>query len=284
MQKKGLGRGLGALIRDIDAPGNLQIFVETDRIAPNTRQPRRSFEEGKLDELAASVREKGIIQPLLVRRKQEGYELITGERRLRAAIKAGLREVPVIVRDATDSEALQLALIENLQREDLNPLEEAHAYQRLQEEFSWSQEELASKVGRSRPAIANSMRLLSLPQQVQKEVALGKLPVGQARALLGLGHEQLTIAAAREVIAKGLSTRETERLVQLLKAGKRRRSERAPLDPNLTSLVEGLQRWLGTRVRLLHRASSGKGKIEIEYHSNADLDRITRKMMENQRI
>ena len=279
MQKKGLGKGLSALIPGIDAPGetpNLQ--VEVDRIASNPSQPRRSFDEAKIDELAASVRDQGIIQPLLVRRVGAGYELIAGERRLRAARKAGLREVPVIVREASNSETLQLALLENLQREDLNPIEEATAYQRLQEEFELSQEEIAQKVGKSRPAVANCMRLLLLPREVQQELAQGKLPVGQARALLGLESEALMLAAAREVITKGLSTREAERLVARLKSGRKRKRETALSDSNLRSLVEQLQRSLGTKVRLVHRAGSGRGKVEIEYYSLADLERIIQMM------
>ncbi len=280
VQKKGLGKGLSALIPGIDAPretSNLQ--VEVDRIASNPSQPRRSFDEAKIDELAASVRDQGIIQPLVVRRVGEGYELIAGERRLRAARKAGLREVPVIVREASNSETLQLALLENLQREDLNSIEEATAYQRLQEEFELSQEEIAQKVGKSRPAVANCMRLLLLPKEVQQEVTRGKLPAGQARALLGLENETLVLAAARDVIAKGLSTRETERLVARLKSGRKRRKRETSLsDSNLRSLVEQMQRSLGTKVRLLHRAGSGRGKVEIEYYSLADLERIIQMM------
>jgi len=279
VQKKGLGKGLSALIPGIDAPRETpNLEVEVDRIASNPSQPRRSFDEAKIDELANSVRDQGIIQPLVVRRVGEGYELIAGERRLRAARKAGLREVPVIVREASNSETLQLALLENLQREDLNPIEEATAYQRLQEEFELSQEEIAQKVGKSRPAVANCMRLLLLPREVQQELAQGKLPVGQARALLGLESEALMLAAAREVITKGLSTREAERLVARLKSGRKRKRETALSDSNLRSLVEQLQRSLGTKVRLVHRAGSGRGKVEIEYYSLADLERIIQMM------
>ena len=279
VQKKGLGKGLSALIPGIDAPRETpNLEVEVDRIASNPSQPRRSFDEAKIDELAASVRDQGIIQPLLVRRAGEGYELIAGERRLRAARKAGLREVPVIVREASNSETLQLALLENLQREDLNPIEEATAYQRLQEEFELSQEEIAQKVGKSRPAVANCMRLLLLPKEVQQEVVRGKLPAGQARALLGLESEALMLAAAREVITKGLSTRAAERLVARLKSGRKRKRETALSDSNLRSLVEQLQRSLGTKVRLVHRAGSGRGKVEIEYYSLADLERIIQMM------
>ncbi|MFQ5902804.1 MAG: ParB/RepB/Spo0J family partition protein [Candidatus Binatia bacterium] len=282
VQKKGLGRGLGALIPDIDSTKDLpNLQLEVDRIALNPLQPRRLFDEARMDELAASVREKGILQPLLVRRSGEGYELIAGERRLRAAVKAGLKGVPVVVREASDNEVLQLALIENLQREDLNPMEEAGAYRRLQEELDWSQEEIANRVGKSRPAVANSMRLLLLPMEVQQEVARGRLPVGQARALLGLEGGTLILAAAREVIAKGLSTRETERLIRRLKSGRRRRRETSISSPDLRSLIEGLQRSLGTKVRLVQKARSGRGRIEIEYYSAADLERIVQMMTVN---
>jgi ParB family chromosome partitioning protein len=280
MLKKGLGRGLSALIPDVPATKDSPALeVDVGTISPSPFQPRRSFDDATLEELATSIREKGILQPLLVRRKNGyGYELVAGERRLRAAIRAGLNKVPVVVRDATDNEALQLALIENIQREDLNPVEEAGAFQRLQEEFQWSQEEIASRVGKSRPAIANSMRLLLLPKELQQEIAQGRLPAGQARALLGLQREALILSAAREAIAKGLSTRETERLVQRLKTGPRKRREASSLDPDLRSLTERLQRSLGTKVRIVHRGKSARGRIEIDYYSVADLDRIVQAM------
>jgi ParB family transcriptional regulator, chromosome partitioning protein len=279
LPKKGLGRGLSALIPTASEPRiesdseALSFRVEVDRITPSPFQPRRTFDEAKIEELATSIRNQGIIQPLVVRRNGDGYELIAGERRWRAAMRAGLTHVPIVLRDASDHEALQLALVENLQREDLNPIEEANGYRRLQEEFHWSQEEMAEKVGKSRPAIANSMRLLSLPTEVQQEVSLGNLPSGQARALLGLHSEPLILSACREVIAKGLSTRDTEKMVRHLITGRKRR--RVPLvDPDLRLVVEELQRLLGTRVRLLPKARSTRGKIEIEYYSLPDLDRI----------
>jgi ParB family chromosome partitioning protein len=288
--KKGLGRGLGALIPGASEPrvetdgGALSFRVEVDRITPSPFQPRRTFDEAKIEELAASIRNQGIIQPLVVRRKGDGYELIAGERRWRAAMRAGLRQVPIVVRDASDHEALQLALIENLQREDLNPIEEANGYRRLQEEFQWSQEEMAEKVGKSRPAIANAMRLLSLPAEVQQEVSSGNLPAGQARALLGLHSEPLILSAYREVLAKGLSTRETEKLVRHLLLGRKRRRQVPLIDPDLRSIVEELQRLLGTRVRLLPKARSARGKIEIEYYSLPDLDRIIQTIKRNPQL
>jgi len=278
--KRGLGRGLGALIPNAPEPSAESAQdrspreIAVERITPSPLQPRRTFDETKLDELAASIRIQGIIQPIIVRPQGDGFELIAGERRWRAAIKAGLTRVPVVVRAASDHEALQLALVENLQREDLNPIEEAAGYRRLQEEFHWSQEEMAEKVSKSRPAIANSLRLLTLPSEVQQEVTAGRLPAGQARALLGLHTEPLIISASREVIAKGLSTRETEKMVRYLLLGRKRRRNLPLLDPDLKSIVENLQRSLGTRVRLLPKARSTKGKIEIEYYTAADLDRI----------
>jgi ParB family transcriptional regulator, chromosome partitioning protein len=278
--KRGLGRGLSALIPSASEPQTdkhaepTSFEVAVDRITPSPFQPRRSFDEGKIEELAASIRNQGIIQPLVVRPRGSDYELIAGERRWRAAIKAGLSRVPVVVRSANDHEALQLALVENLQREDLNPIEEAAGYRRLQEDFRWSQEEMAEKVGKSRPAIANALRLLALPAEVQQELSAGNLPAGQARALLGLHTEPLILSACREVIAKGLSTRETEKMVRHLIVGRKRRRAVPLIDPDLKSIVEELQRSLGTRVRLLPKARSAKGKIEIEYYTLADLERI----------
>ena len=280
MQKKGLGRGLSALIPAASEPnvetpqGGSPKQVAVDRITTSPFQPRRSFDETKIAELASSIRNQGIIQPLIVRPKNDGFELIAGERRWRAAMRAGLSHVPVVVRDASDHEAMQIALVENLQREDLNSIEEANGYRRLQEEFHWSQEEMAEKVGKSRPAIANSMRLLTLPNEVQQEVVSGNLPAGQARALLGLHTEPLIISACREVISKGLSTRETEKMVRTLLVGRRRRRQAPLLDPDLKSIVEELQRTLGTRVRLMPKARTAKGKVEIEYYTAADLERI----------
>jgi ParB family chromosome partitioning protein len=277
---KGLGRGLSALITSASetkaepANDNAGLKVAIDRVTPSPFQPRRSFDEAKIEELAVSIRNQGIIQPLVVRRKDDRYELIAGERRWRAAMRAGLNEVPVVVRDASDHEALQLALVENLQREDLNAIEEASGYRRLQEEFNWNQEEMADKVGKSRPAIANSLRLLSLPKDVQQEIVAGNLTAGQARALLGLQTEALMVGTCREVIAKGLSARETEKLVRVLVTGRRRRRQLPLVDPDLRSLVENMQRALGTRVRLLPKARTSKGKIEIEYYSLTDLERI----------
>jgi len=274
-QKKGLGKGLGALIPAADSPTeSSHFFLDVEKISPNALQPRRSFDELKIDQLAASIQDQGIIQPLLVRQTKDGYELIAGERRLRAAMKAGLNKVPVVVREASDHDSLQLALIENVQREDLNAIEEAQAYRRLQEEFQLGQEEIAEKVGKSRPAVANSLRLLQLPEEVQREVIEGRLSAGQAKALLSLERTALIVAAAREVIAKELSAREVEKLVRRLKGVRKTKRAGALLDPDLRSFTEKLQRCLGTKVRVVHRGN--RGKIEIDYYSLTDLERISR--------
>jgi ParB family transcriptional regulator, chromosome partitioning protein len=279
VQKKGLGRGLGALISAAESPQEpAELTVDVDRIVPNRLQPRHVFDEAKIAELAASIRAQGVIQPLVVRRDGSGdYELIAGERRLRAAKQAGLAEVPVVIREAADDASLELALIENLQREDLNPIEEAEAYRKLSDDFGLSQEQIADKMGKSRPAVANAVRLLGLPKQVRDEVAAGRLPAGQARALLGLGSEAAIVAAAREVIAKGLTARAAEKLAARLKTGGRKRRP-AEMDADVRALIEHIQRSLGTKVRFVQAKGRQHGKIEIEYYSATDLDRIIQRL------
>ena len=286
MQKNRLGRGLDALLpkgeplvqdHRPDAP---PTTAHPSSILPNPNQPRRVFDDRKINELADSIKASGMLQPLVVRIRAGGYELIAGERRLRAARRLGLPEVPIVIHETADPNSLLLALVENLQREDLNPIEEAEAFARLQEQFELTQEQVSEKVGRSRSAVANSLRLLSLSDEIKGYVSRGELAAGQARALLGIENPSALAAAAREVMGKGLSTRETETLVKRLKRRKRTRNEDR-LDPDLSSLVETLQRRLGTRVRLTHRAGIDKGKLEIEYYSQDDLERITNVMMGN---
>jgi ParB family chromosome partitioning protein len=280
MQKKGLGKGLSALIPVAEEPRRSEpLRVPVDRIHPSRLQPRRGFDTAAMEDLARSIREQGLLQPILVRRTGADYELIAGERRWRAAKAAGLFEVPVVLREASDGESLEIALVENLQREDLDPVEEAEAYRRLQEEFGWSQERIAERVGKSRPAIANALRLLSLPGEVQEEISAGRLGAGHARALLALEEASLILAAARKVITAGLSVRATERLVRSMARGRQRRRKRdaSTLDPDLRSLLDSLQRRLGTKVRL--RGGTGGGRIEIDYYSTSDLDRILQKIL-----
>ena len=269
-RKRGLGRGLGALI-----PGTMEVtekrearaegWAATTSITPNPYQPREVFDESGLEELTASVRDKGLLQPLVVRRVGEGrYELIAGERRWRAAQRAGLTEVPIMVRDADGGEALELALIENLQRENLNPIEEARAYQRLSDEFSLGQEEIAQRVGKSRSAVTNSMRLLQLPPDVLTQLASGALSAGHARSLLGLTSTQAQTAVARDIVTRRLSVRDTEKLV-------RDRARPAEVDVEHRAVESELTRALGTRVHLRHN-KDGSGRIVIEYYSLDELD------------
>ena len=284
MQKNRLGRGLDALLPGSEPPvEDLQAetppaTVDPSLIVPNPNQPRQVFDDARIDELARSIEASGMLQPLVVRTTAAGYELIAGERRLRAARRLGLSEVPIIIHETPDPNSLLLALIENLQREDLNPIEEAAAFAELQEQFNLTQEQVAEKVGRSRSAVANSLRLLSLPDTIKDHVARGELAAGQARALLGLNDRSMLPAAAREVLAKELSTRDTEALVKRLNKPRRIKTD-TRLAPDLTNLVETLQRRLGTRVRLTHRSRDDKGKLEIEYYSQDDLERITSMMM-----
>ncbi len=245
--RKRLGRGLAALLPETE--GELRT-VPLERILPSPFQPRKRFNPSELEELARSIRDRGILQPLLVREiAPETYELVAGERRLRAAKMAGLSEIPVLVKHLSDEEALAVALIENLQREDLNPLEEAEGYRRLQEEFGYSQEEIARKVGRDRSTIANSLRLLRLPPEVQEDLWEGRLSAGHARALLALEDRELILTARQEILRRGLSVRETERLVRRLKEGRPGR-KKAPPDPDLEALATELSRWCGGKVKI----------------------------------
>ncbi|MCR4402474.1 MAG: ParB/RepB/Spo0J family partition protein [Firmicutes bacterium] len=247
-----------------------------DQIRPNPYQPRKRFDDAKLAELAESIKAHGIVQPLVVRTAGEGYELVVGQRRLLAARMAGLSEVPVVVSDLEDAEMIQVALIENLQREDLNPMEEAESYQRLVTEFAMSQEELARVLGRSRPSIANTLRLLNLQPEVQEAVSRGTLSMGHARALLAIQDPALQVEACRHVIEKELSVRDTEELVRRVLASGQVAAKEAkqdkPKDPEIASLEERLRRVFGTQVRII--PGRKKGKIEIEYYNDDDLERI----------
>lgn len=276
---RGLGRGLGALIPELEAvenEGRLEIAIS--EIRTNPFQPRREFDPVKLAELSASIREHGVLQPVLVRRVEGGYELVAGERRLRAAELAGLIKIPAVIGEFADVAMMEIALVENLQREDLNAMEEAEAYRRLLDEFALTQEEVAQKVGKSRSAIANSLRLLNLPAQVKQDLCVGRTTVGHARAILGLksGEEQLD--TWKEVISGGLSVRETEELVRRRaeKPVSRETSTKQPpakqADPNIKAVEDRIRQALGTKVRILHGGSSGR--IEIEYYSPEELDRI----------
>ncbi len=273
-KKRALGRGLSALIPQAQSPAaDLRAVVKlpVEEIRRDDGQPRKAFDETKLKELAESIRQQGVLQPVLVRRDGRGYKLIAGERRWRAAQLAGLREVPAIVREATDGEAFELALVENLQRTDLNPIEEAHGYKRLMDERHLTQEQVAARVGKDRSTVANALRLLALPEEVKSMLADGELDMGHARAILGLGQKSEMLQLARAVVADHLSVRETERRVKQLRGGAPKRKE-PKQSPQVRSLVEELQRRLGTKVRITDRG--GRGTLEVDFFSYEDLDRI----------
>ncbi len=275
VRKRGLGRGLGALIPEAaTVPAvteKASVFLAPiDGIEPNPYQPRGAFDEAGIEELAASIREKGLLQALLVRRSGTGYQLIAGERRFRAAQRVGLTQVPVTVRDADDRESLELALIENLQRENLNPMEEARAFRRLSDEFQLSQEEIALQTGKSRSTIANSVRLLQLPVEIQGQLEAGVLSAGHARSLLGLEGASAQIEAAREIGRRQLSVRDTEKLV-------RDRAEPPVVDIERQAVEAQLSKALATRVHLRHRRD-GSGRIVIEYYSLDELSGLLERL------
>ncbi len=294
-QKRALGRGLSALIPQAappvpagasvvaappeppPPPKNGLIKLPIEAIQRDTLQPRRQFDEEKLRELTESIKAQGVLQPVLVRKDGAGgYKLIAGERRWRASQAAGLHEIPAIVREVTEVEAFELALVENLQRSDLNPMEEAEGYHRLVEEFGLTQDQVAQRVGKERPTVANALRLLGLPDDVKSLVAAGQLSAGHARALLGVPRLPEMKELAAQVAAKKLSVRDTEKLVQQAKGNKGKESAPAQAkkqSPQVKSLVEEMQRRLGTKVRLVEKGS-GKGTLEVDYFSYDDLDRI----------
>jgi len=276
-KKLALGKGLDALIPDIKSVENRPLdyfFCETDLIIPNRYQPRLQFSEDELKELSNSIKTQGILQPLLVRKDDVGYELITGERRLRAAKMAGLSKVPVVLKNISDAELLEMSIVENIQREDFNPLEEAEAYHRLITEFDLTQDQAAVRVGKSRSAVANFLRLRQLPDQIKANILDGTLSMGHARALLGAEVPSQQVEAWRAVLSKGLSVRETENLIKKLKAGKKKPKELQPSSDNIyfSDLAGNLSRHFGTKVQI--KRSGQKGKVEIEFYNNDDLERL----------
>ncbi len=278
MKSKALGKGLSALIPENTNKDNVQgkvSFVQTSSIINNSYQPRTHYDTKKLQELKESIEEKGVLQPILVRRKDTGYEVIAGERRLRAAKLSKMEEIPVIIKDVSDQEALVLALIENIQREDLNPVEEAEGYKRLIEEFNFTQESIASSVGKDRSTISNLLRLLKLPSSIQKCIYDGEIAVGHARALLGLDSVDDQESLLEKIINQGLSVREVERKVKvILKGGSLQKKKNPEFKiAELKVLEEALQRHLGSKVKI-NPQNNKKGKIVIEYYSLEDLKRI----------
>jgi ParB family chromosome partitioning protein len=276
-KKIALGRGLDSLLPDIDPVESVSkeyFQCDIERIRPNRYQPRMRFSEDELEGMARSIKEQGIIQPLLVRKDDNGFELVTGERRLRAAKKAGLDQVPVIVKSIADTDLLEMSIVENIQREDLNPMEEAEAYYQLITKFDLTQDQAAARVGKSRPAVANFLRLRQLPEQIKSDIIAGALSMGHARALLGASNSAQQHAAWRAVVSKGLSVRETERLINRLKAEKKKpkKSSDDSEQRYLLSLAEDLSRRFGTKVQIKRHGK--KGRVEITFFNNEDLDRV----------
>jgi ParB family chromosome partitioning protein len=276
-KKLALGKGLGALIPDISTAGDMEgdyFYCRISRIRPNRYQPRKKFKEEELAALSASIKEQGIIQPLLVRKLEDGYELVAGERRLRAAKLAGYRDVPCVIKDLTEKQVLEMSLVENIQRENLNPMEEADAYHCLITEFELTQEEVAIRIGKSRPAVANFLRLRQLPEPIQESIVDGVLSMGHARALLGIPNKAQQSAVWRAVVSKELSVRETEALVNRIKkeSGDVRKRKEGSDEIYFTNISEELSRNFGTKVQI--RRQGQKGKVEIEFYSNEDLDRL----------
>ena len=278
-RRSALGKGLSALIPDVpEAPRQGTFEVDIDRLSPNEEQPRVLMDDTKLDELTQSIKANGIIQPILVRRAGDAYRIIAGERRWRAAQRAGLLKVPVVVRDVaegSEQQLLELALVENIQRENLNPVDEALAYQRLADNFSLTQDQIAAVVGKDRSSVANFLRLLKLPEEVRGNLAAGALSMGHARALLALSDPASQRQAAREVIARSLSVRDTEALVKKMASpasGAGTKTEPAPPDVHTRAAEDRLRFALGTKVRIARRGQGGT--IEIEFGSETELNRI----------
>lgn len=297
MAKKGLGKGLGAIFgEDVVKESNEELtkvkrslpaeeeetkgslMVKISLIEPNRDQPRKDFNEEELQELAESIKNYGVLQPLLVQKKGTSYELIAGERRWRAAKLAGLKEVPVVLREYSKQQAMEIALIENVQRADLNPIEEAQAYQQLVKEFHLTQEEIAARVSKNRATITNAMRLLKLDEEIQNLLIKGAISSGHARAILSLEDKQLQKKAAKEVLDRRLSVRETEKLVKRLARASVEKNERTEKKDDALALIfqdleERMKTIMGTKVSI-HNKDRNKGRIEIEYYSEAELERI----------
>ena len=282
-KKQGLGRGLNALMAEAQTEtGNTSadMKVSIDKITPNPNQPRTHFNETQLRELSESIRENGVLQPLLVREKNGGYEIIAGERRYQASRLAGLEELPVIIKDVDDQKMLELALIENLQRSDLNPIEEARGYKRLLKESGMTQEALSKAVSKSRSAITNSLRLLDLPETVQQMLFDGKLTAGHARAILAVPYEDDRIRLAEKVVADGLSVRATENLAPLYSVGDTPKTPRPVTPQSYKKAARVLRQMFDTNVKV--KSTRGKNKIEIEFKDEEELSRILSMMVNSE--
>ncbi len=277
MAKAKLGRGLGSLFDEpaMASSGDVVESLRITQVEPNRNQPRHKFDDDKIEELAESVREHGIIQPIIVVKNDDRYKIVAGERRWRAAKKAGLKEIPAVIRNYSELEITQIALIENLQRENLNPIEEALGYQTLMNKFNMTQEDVSGKIGKSRSAIANSIRLLSLDEPIRQHLIDGIISSGHARALLAVSSPDVRMVLLDSIIEKNLNVRQTEALAKQLETMKPRKKKPKvdeQLKVHISQLEDRLSSQLGTRVRLVH--TDKKGKIEIEYYGNSDLERI----------
>ncbi|MFH1779455.1 MAG: ParB/RepB/Spo0J family partition protein [Candidatus Omnitrophota bacterium] len=274
MERKVLGKGLKALIPDeaVIKTAQTTALLNLDEISPSKFQPREVIDPEKQRELMLSIKEKGVIQPVIVRPKGDGYELIAGERRLRAAKELGFSQLPAIIKDVKDDEALEISLIENIQRQDLNPIEEAHAYQRLIDEFSLTQEETSQKVGKDRASVANTLRLLKLPEKIKEEICLGRISMGHAKAILMLETKEAQLELCNKIVKRGLSVREAEYFVRRKLVGPSRSLRLKRRSPEIQAIEEELRKIFGTKVTIMHHQK--RGKILIEYYSNKDLDRL----------
>jgi ParB family transcriptional regulator, chromosome partitioning protein len=288
MEKRALGRGLSALIPtketdqsvqvaalpkdgNVPASGESVIQIAVNKIKTNKYQPRVEFNQDKLNELISSIKEKGVVQPVLVRKNQDGYELIAGERRFRAVKSLGYPTIPAIVKNVADIDMLEISLIENIQREELNAVEEAYAFQKFISDFGFTQEKIAQVLGKDRSTIANTLRLLSLPPKIQEHISKGAISAGHAKALLSLPIESSQLRICDIIIEKGMSVRETENFIARKVASKRKAESRK--DPQISDIENLIQHTLGTRVHIFH--GKKRGRIQIEYYSNEDFNRIT---------
>ncbi len=273
-KQRGLGKGLGAMFPSTAIADNeLKLEIDIEKLIPNPHQPRKTFDEEKMQELVASVSQHGIIQPLIVREKNNLYEIVAGERRWRAAQKSQLKKVPVVIRNYTDEQIMEIALVENIQRHDLNPIEEAQAFRNLLESLDLTQEEVAQKVGRSRSAVANVLRMLNLPDKIQTYVSRGTLTMGQARPLLGVASEDTQLLIAEKIISDDMSAREVENYIRNLskKSAKDTKKEKN-LDLHLQEMQDNISLALGTQVQI--KKNGNKGKILIDFYSQSDLERL----------
>ena len=275
MKRKSLGRGLEALIPEQNLSEQSQIInVEIEKISPGEHQPRKLFDDSKLEQLVNSIKNRGIIHPIIIREENGGYRIIAGERRWRAAKTAGIKTVPAIIKDVSKREAIELALIENIQREDLNPIEEAEAYERLIGEYELTHDELSERVGKNRATISNYLRILNLPEEVKNFLIEEKISMGHARAILGVKDPNDQIIISKKIHETGMSVRNLEKLVQKWDKIKKKKIPQAKVLPEVFEIEEKLKRILGTKVKLYHCQKRNSGRIQIEYYSLDDLDRI----------